>query len=175
MIIIVADSSALISLAMTDIFRFAEDINFKIPNEVYNEISLIKHYKDEDGYNANKIIRNLKEWNIEVLHIKNKIKLNNLIKDPLIDKGEAESLILALENNIERLITDDLKSIYALNKYSEGKVKIRSSILIPAILNFSNKISRKQAKQAIIQIAKYRKWNKSLFKESLELLNKYKK
>ena len=54
MIIIVADSSALISLAMTDIFRFMENINFKISKEVYNELNLIKHYKDKDGYNANR-------------------------------------------------------------------------------------------------------------------------
>lgn len=173
--IIVADSSALISLAMTDMFRFIGGINFKIAREVYNELNLIKNYKDRDGYNANRVIRNLREWNIEVLNIKNKEKLNNLIKDPMIDKGEAESLVLALENNIEWLITDDIKSIHILDRYSDEKVKIRSSILIPVILNISGKISRKQARQAIIEIGKYRKWNESLFRGSLELLDKCKK
>jgi len=171
--IIVADSSALISLAITDIFRFAKNINFKIAREVYNELNLIKNYRDKDGYNANKVIRNLKEWNIEILNIKNKVMLNNLIRDPMIDKGEAESLILALENNIEWLITDDLKSISVLDKYNEGKVKVRSSILIPVLLNSSGKISRKQARQSVIRIGKYRKWNESLFKESLELIDKF--
>lgn len=175
MIVIVADSSALISLAMVNIFRFTEGINFKIAGEVYNELNLIKNYKDRDGYNANRIIRNLKDWCIEVFNIENKQKLNNLIKDPLIDKGEAESLILALEKNIDTLITDDLKSIRVLDKYTNGKVKIRSSILIPAILNFSGRISRNQAKKFIIQIAKYRKWNESLFRESLDFLDKTKR
>lgn len=101
--------------------------------------------------------------------------MNDLIKDPLIDKGEAEALILALENNISWLITDDLKSIQILNTCNESRVKIRSSILIPVILKFSGKIPKRQAKQAIIQIAKHQKWNQALFRESLELLDKFKK
>lgn len=175
MIFIVADSSALISLAVTDIFRFTQTIEFKIAKEVYNELNLIKNYRDKDGYNASRIIKNFKDWNIEVLNIKDKQKLNELLKDPLIDKGEAESLLLALERRIEDLITDDLKSIRVLNKYNQNKVYISSSVIIPIILYKSGKISRRQAKQAIIQIAKYRKWNESLFKESLELLDKVKK
>ena len=173
MIIVVADSAALISLAMTNIFHLIESIEFKIPREVYNELSLMKNYKNKDGYNANNVIKNLDNWNIEVLNIKDKKRLSRLIKEPLIDKGEAESLILALENNIERLITDDLKSIKVLDKHGNGKVKIRSSILIPAILFFSGKISRKQARKAVIQIAKYREWNESLFKESLIMIDKF--
>lgn len=172
--IIVADTSALISLAITDMFRFVDGIDFKITKEVHNELNLIKNYRDKDGYNASRVIRNLKEWNIGVLNIKDKAKLNDLIKDPVIDKGEAESLILALENKIEWLITDDLKSIKILDKHSDGKVKIRLSILIPIALYNAEKISRKQAKQAVIQIGKYRKWNEELFKESLELIDKQK-
>lgn len=173
--IIVADTSALISLAVTDMFKFIEGIDFKISREVHNELNLIKDYRDKDGYNANRVIMNLKEWNIEILNIKDKAKLKDLIKDPVIDKGEAESLILALENEIEWLITDDLKSIQILDKHSDGKVKIRSSILIPIALYNADKIKRKQAKQAVIQIGKYRKWNEELFRESLELVDKNKK
>ena len=172
MIFIVADTSALISLSVTDIFRFTQEIEFKIAKKVYNELNLIKNYRDKDGINASKIIRNLKDWNIEVLNIKNKQKLNELLKNPLIDEGEGESLILALEREIDDLITDDLKSIHILNKYNQNKVYISSSVVIPALLYKSGKLSRSQARQIIIQIGKYRKWNESLFKESLELLDK---
>jgi predicted nucleic acid-binding protein len=171
MIIIVADSSALISLAVTDIFRFTKDIEFKIAREVYNELILIKVYKDKDGYNADKIIKNLNNWNIEILNIKDKRKLNALLKDPLVDKGEAESLVLALENAIEDLVTDDIRSIQALNKHSQDKVYINTSAIIPIILYASGKISKKQARQAIVQIFKYRKWNKNLFEEVINRLN----
>jgi len=170
--IIVADTSALISLAVTDMFSFTQDIEFKIPKEVHNELNLIKHYRDKDGSNAAKIIRNLDKWGIEVINIKDKQKLNSLIKDPIIDKGEAESLVLALENKIEWLITDDLKSIQVLDMHNDGNVKIRSSILIPVTLYNADKIKRKQAKQAVIQIGKYRKWNEELFRESLDLVDK---
>lgn len=175
MIFIVDDTSALISLAITDIFTFTQDFEFKIPKEVHNELNLMKHYRDKDGSNAARIIKNLDKWNIGVLNIKDKQKLNTLLKDPLIDKGEAESLILALEQEIEDLISDDLKSINVLNKHNENKINISSSVLIPTILHNANKITRKQAKQAVIQIGKYRKWNEELFKESLELIDKTKK
>ncbi|MBW2989510.1 hypothetical protein KY358_04295 [Candidatus Woesearchaeota archaeon] len=170
MIFIVADTSALISLSITGIFGFAQDIEFKIAKEAYNELNLIKNYRDKDGYNASRVLRSLKEWSIEVLNIQNKQKLNELLKDPLIDKGEAESLILALERKIEDLITDDLKSIKALNKHSQGRVYISSSVVIPSLLYKSGRISRKQAKEAIIQIGKYRKWDEVLFRDSLDIL-----
>ena len=69
------------------------------------------------------------------------------------------------------MITDDLKSIPSLREFSSGKVKIRSSILIPFILLSSKEISKKKAKQIVTQISKQRKWDETLFRRSLELLD----
>jgi len=164
--VIVADTSALISLAISDIFKYSKLIYFKIPKEVYRELNLIKHYKDKDGNNAKRILKNLKAWNIEVLNVIEKQLFNN----PLIDPGEAECLNLALENNISKIITDDMKSIPGLNDLSENRVSIYTSILIPAILYSAGVLSKKKVKQIIIQISKHRQWNDKLFRESMEFL-----
>ena len=98
--IIVADSSPLISLAILSklelLIKLFDDIF--IPEAVFAEITKAdKPYSD--------ILT--KFANTKVKSIKNKIALSILSHD--LDKGESEAIVLALENNIENILMDEQK------------------------------------------------------------------
>lgn len=98
--IIVADSSPLITLALIDKLEILE-LLFKeviISEAVYEEIS------KKDKPKSVKLGEYFKN-NVKIVN--NKIAVNILKQD--IDLGEAESIILALELKIEDILIDDLK------------------------------------------------------------------
>lgn len=98
--IIIADSSPLITLAIIDKLEILE-LLFKeviISKGVYEEI--IKKNKPKSEKLRQYFMNNVKEVN-------NKIAVNILKQD--IDLGEAESIILALELQVEDILIDDLK------------------------------------------------------------------
>lgn len=98
--IIVSDSSPLISFSLISKLDLITKIfsNIYIPDAVYNEITIPdKPYSqvlNEFAYG-------------KVKSVQNKLTVSVLSKD--IDKGEAEAIVLALENNIKRIIIDEHK------------------------------------------------------------------
>ena len=98
--IIVADSSPLISLAIIKQLNLLDKLFDKIciPNAVYNEISI-----SEKPYSE--ILKKFSEKKIK--KVKNRIALSILSKE--LDLGESEAIVLALENNIENILMDEQK------------------------------------------------------------------
>ncbi len=104
--IIVADSSPLISLAIIDKLDLLEKIYEKIivSEAVFKEISI------ENKPQKEKLIDFLEN---RVNKVNNNVAVSILNKD--IDIGEAESIVLALEQGIKLILIDDLKG----RKYAE--------------------------------------------------------
>jgi predicted nucleic acid-binding protein len=98
--IIVADSSPLISLAILSKLDLLTSLFDKIyiPKAVFSEISI------EDKPFSN-LFGRLK--NIRIMDVNNKIALTILSKD--LDLGESEAIVLAMENKIGNILMDEQK------------------------------------------------------------------
>ncbi|MBN2835508.1 MAG: DUF3368 domain-containing protein [Candidatus Delongbacteria bacterium] len=98
--LIVADSSPLISLAIIERLGLIKELftEFFVPEEVYQELTL-----RNKAYNE--LFVSFLSHHTKKVH--NPMALTGL--DMVIDKGEAEAIILALENKIPNILIDDLK------------------------------------------------------------------
>jgi len=98
--IIVADSSPLISFAILDKLELLDKIfdDIKIPESVYDEIT-----QNDKPYS-----KELKEFAInKTKKVKNKLAVQILQKD--LDLGESEAIVLAKENKIKDILIDEYK------------------------------------------------------------------
>lgn len=104
---IVADSSPLICFAILDKLPLLDSVSGKVivPEAVYNELAV-----PEKPY-AETLSVYLKD---KVKNVSNILAVNMLCHE--IDRGEAEAIVLALEQNIKRIIIDDSKGRRAARK-----------------------------------------------------------
>ncbi|MCC7201627.1 MAG: hypothetical protein IT393_03035 [Nitrospirae bacterium] len=107
---IVFDASALILLARIEILElFLSNFQGKvlIPYSVKSEVLM----KDKGGMPLiEELIRSKK---IQVLSIKGGIRIEKVMSDFNIGKGEAEAICLALENDVSVVATDDRNAMRA--------------------------------------------------------------
>ena len=98
--IVVADSSPLISLALLSKLNLLTDLfdDIFIPEAVFFEIT-----ETEKPYS--KILAKFGKH--KVRYINNTVALSILSHD--LDRGESEAIVLALENNIEDILIDEYK------------------------------------------------------------------
>jgi len=98
--IIVSDSSPLVGFAILGMLEQLTDIfdDIMVPEAVFFELTVPgkPHYKEIKSFLKNKVVP-----------VKNKIASFMLQKE--VDEGEAEAIILAIENNIEDILIDDYK------------------------------------------------------------------
>jgi predicted nucleic acid-binding protein len=108
--VIILDASTIILLAKIDLLE-AFVLNFSdkvlIPEKVREEV-LVK--KSEETLFIERLIKAKK---IEVKKVKREKLIKRLLNDFNIDLGEAEAIILALENKISIIATDDRNAIRA--------------------------------------------------------------
>lgn len=111
MTIIICDSSLLILLSkleMLDLLIEAFD-NVIIPQAVYSEaVTLGKILKKMDAF---LIEKQVKEKKINLKQIKDKAEKENLIKNFNLHDGEAEAIVLYIEEKADLLGTDDYKTL----------------------------------------------------------------
>lgn len=177
--IVVGDTSALISLAVGGVVQKCLKISrIIIPGFVYTELKDMSKFKDSHGKASKRTIELISKGHIEVMKVRNKSKVEHLISGhSRIDEGEAEALVLALENSIPIMITDDFKSLADLKKVSE-KVEIHLSVYLLSRLVIEKMVSVSQAQSALDKIAKGRTWESAaiyhLAKKYIEELNEEK-
>jgi uncharacterized protein len=98
--IIVSDSSPLVGFAILGMLERLCDIfdDIKVPEAVYHELTVPgrPHYEEIRSFLENKVVP-----------VKNKIA--SLMMQKEVDEGEAEAIILAIENKIEDILIDDFK------------------------------------------------------------------
>ena len=111
MAIVICDSSNLILISKVDLLDLLIEIygEILIPQAVYNES--IKEGKKLKKMDAFLIEKRIDEGKIIVKQIKNFQEKSKLIEDFNIHKGEAEAIILYLEENANLLGTDDYQTI----------------------------------------------------------------
>ena len=157
--IVVGDTSALISLAVGGVLHKCLKISrIVIPRIVQTELKDMSKFKDSHGNASKRTINLISKKHIKVMKVKNLKKVEELISGhSRIDEGEAEALVLAQENSIPIMITDDFKSLADLKKVSE-KVEIHLSIYLLSRLVIEKIVSISQAQSALDKIAKGRTW-----------------
>ena len=157
--IVVGDTSALISLGVGGVLsKCLETSRILIPQKVYNELNDISQSNDIHGKAAQEMIRIISNGDIDVAEVKHIEKIDELVSGySRIDVGEAEALILAQENSITILLTDDFRSLPDLKKVS-GDVEIHLSIYLLARLVLENLITITEAQDALNRISKGRTW-----------------
>ena len=157
--IIIADTSALISLGVGDILSKSLEISkILIPQKVFDELNEISKFDDIHGNAAKETIRYISNGKIEVIEVKQVEKTEELVSGySRINEGEAEALILAQEKSIQILLTDDFRSLPDLKNVSED-VEIHLSIYLLARLVLENQITTAEARDALNRISKGRTW-----------------
>lgn len=106
---IIFDSSTLILLAKTEILElFISNFPSRIliPEKVMSEVAA-------GGEETPLMIRFIEDKRIEVLKVRNDRSQRKLMQDFNIDIGEAEALILALQEGASLIATDDRNAIRA--------------------------------------------------------------
>ena len=157
--IVVGDTSALISLGVGLVLKDCLKISkIVVPKKVQQELDEMSHFNDEDGMAAKGTSDLILKGQIQVLTVKNYQKVQALVSaNTRIDNGEAEALILAQENSIPIVITDDFQGLSKLKEVSEN-VEIHLSIYLLSRLVLENIITIKDAKKSLERIASLRTW-----------------
>jgi len=153
----VIDTCALLTLSVSGFLERYLDFNILIPEEIKRELKDISQYPDSDGMNAKKILGFVPD-KIKVIAIGDESRVQNLLKSSNIDKGEAEVLVLAEEQE-GVAITDDLKCLSDLKENS--KVPVYLSAYLFAGLILRNLATKEEVSNAIESLAKERDWKHS--------------
>lgn len=155
---IVIDTSGLLSLAAGNILELATKFfDFIIPTRVKQEI---------DGIAKNNNFETKLAKNV-LFYINNEIKIIDAYK--ISQQGELECAYLANElDDVEFLITDDIKILEKLGKISKKEVNF--STLIVYSLYLSGKISKEQGWKAIERMGVKRNWKNNIIFDQAKLL-----
>lgn len=154
---LVSNSSPLIALAKIEMLYVLDEV--VIPKVVFDEVT-----KPEKEY-----AKELHEWgNDKVIEVKNRKAVEYL--EMLIDKGEAETVVLAEELNADAVLIDDLKA-RKIAKFRGLKVIGTIGILLNAVdKGFINDI-----KPLLDELIKQKiRISEELYEHALELANERK-
>ena len=170
--VLVGDTPALLSLEMGSILDHSCDLfSYMIPNVVHSELKDISVFNDDHSAASKRILGYIEDDQIRIVNIKNETTVDEMVNDfSTIDRGEAESLVLAQENDIDILITDDLRSLGALKKLSKG-VRIHLSVYVISRIVLSGDIQKRDAFRALNRIASVRSWeNAAIYRKAIEYI-----
>lgn len=170
--VIVSDTSALLSLEMGRVLkRSFETFDYLIPVEVGSEIVDISRFDDPLANAAKNIMDHVKAGYIRECKVKDEGYVKDIVDGfHTIDKGEAESLVLAEENGVEVLITDDLRSLSALRDLSKS-VRIHLSVYVISRMVIGKRITKDEAYRSIERIASVRNWeNAVIFEKAIDYI-----
>ena len=168
--IVVSDASTLILLEkITLLDKLLKNFSFIISSEVYNEAIIKgKKVKSEDSYSIeNKINKNL----IQVKEIKNKKRLNEIIKEFGLGEGEAEAIILFLQENADFLATDDHKAINACKIH---KIPFMTALAFVIECFDIKLIAGNEAKEMIRDLSIYGRYKDELIYKALNIIGEKK-
>jgi predicted nucleic acid-binding protein len=147
---IVADSSALISLGSADSLELTlKEFEIHTTETVIGELEETSEYEDLHERAAEKVLENLEKIEIHEVH-------NQKFQSSRIDKGEGSCITLTQQKEADFLITDDMRALPELQTVSDTKVAI-SPIILKALVK-REVISNSQAKERLEKAAENRDW-----------------
>ena len=146
---IVADTSALISLASIDLLDiFLAEFEVHTTELVLNELENTAGYDDRHGDAAQSVLDNLER--ITTHHT------NGEFQSSRVDRGEGSCALLAKELDADFLITDDLRALPELRTVAESKVAI-SPIVLKALVQ-RGVLTQADALEKLDELAAQRDW-----------------
>lgn len=164
--VIVSDASTLILLEKIALLeKLTKKFRFIIPAEIYDEaVAKGKAIKSNDAYSIeNKINKNL----IRVEKIKDADKLNQIISEFDLARGEAEAIVLFFEQDGYLLASDDHKAINVCKIYKMPFI----TALAFVIKSFNEKVIKiDDAKEMIKLLSIYGRYKDELVYKALNYL-----
>ena len=161
--IVVSDSSPLISLSKIKYFSLLKDLFNKIiiPSAVFQEIVITGEGKP----GAKETNKSLNKW-IKIAKVKDSLAVQVLLSE--LERGEAESIILAKELNADLLLIDDDK---AKTKAKLSGLRVRGTVGI-LVMGYEAGLVR-NLEQSLNELQKKGFWiEEKILKEVTEMVRK---
>ena len=164
--VIISDASTLILLQkITLLNSLLKKFSLIIPNEVYREVVIKgKMVKSEDAYSIeNKINKGL----IKIKKIKNKKRFGEIVNEFGLGEGEAEAIVLFLQENADMVATDDHKAINACKIH---KIPFITALTFTIECFDIKLITKNEAHRMIKDLGIYGRYKNELIYKALETI-----
>lgn len=161
---IVADTSALISLSCGDVLAIClEEFDVHTSNRVLEELESTAAYDDTHGRAATAVTEN-------VDHITVHETTGTVVETSRIDPGEGTCIALCNALDAAFLITDDISALPELERLTEARVAI-SPIVLSALVK-RGRIRADEADKRLERIAEDRDWlGRPIYRRARTLLD----
>jgi len=148
---IVADTSALITLASTDVLKLVlEEFDVHTSKLVIEELEDTAEYNDSHGKAANRVLKHRDRF---TLHEASQTEFQS----SRVDQGEGSCADLARKHEADFLITDDLRALPELQTLSNTQVAI-SPIVLKALVT-GDVLDKEKALEKLDQLAELAQHN----------------
>ena len=161
--IIISDASTLILLEKIALLgKLAGNFEFIIPQEIYGEAVVKgKKIKSEDSYSIeNKINSGV----IKIREVKDRKKVNQIIDEFNLEKGETEAIVLFLQENADILAIDDHKAINVCKIY---KIPFITALTFVITALDAKIIMNNEAKEMVRNLGIYGRYKGELIYKAL--------
>lgn len=166
--VLVSDASSLILLEKIDLLDIlVKKFTIFISEEVYKEV--VVKGKEKNAADAHKIEYKIINKKLNVIKVKSVDKVQKLMSDFGIQKGETEAIILFLEREGKYVLVDDHKAINACKAY---KIPFLTTVNIVLIILKQKMINKKVAENMIKHLAIYGRYKNELIFKALEEVEK---
>lgn len=161
---IVADTSALVSLATVDLLSTTlEEFDVHTTRTVLEELEETAAYDDPHGAAATRVLERVDDLEVHGTD-------DTDLQSSRIDAGEATCLALARDLGAEFLLTDDLRALPELQAVADARVAI-SPILLRALVK-REVLSDADARERLERLARTRDWlGAPIYRRALELFD----
>jgi len=158
---IVADTSALVSLATVELFgTVAVEFDLHTTDTVVGELEDTADYDDRHGDAARTVLDNRDDFESH--------EVTETLESSRIDRGEGGCALLTRDLDAEFLITDDLRALPELQTASDAEVAISPIVLKPLVERQA--IDSEQAVEKLDRLAEQRSWlGQPIYKRAEEL------
>lgn len=147
---IVADTSALISLASCDTLDlFFDEFDVATTKTVVEELEELAEHEDRAAENAGEALGQTRRFTIHDIEAQR-------FQSSRIDEGEGSCVKLSYKTEAKFLITDDLRALPELQTLTETRVAI-SPIVLKSLVQRAS-LEREEALQRLEEAAEKRDW-----------------
>ncbi|MFH1586751.1 MAG: hypothetical protein ABID38_02765 [Candidatus Diapherotrites archaeon] len=156
---IAVDASTLILTAKTELL----DLFLQSTKQAIISEEVEKEATKKESFDAILIRQRIKEKKISVKKAKGKKRVEKLAKDFKMHRGEAETLVLCLENNCRGIATDDYNAMKACTVL---EIKYISTMAILINLVKKKKLNREEAMGKLDLLVKYGRYSKEIIDDA---------
>ena len=161
--IIISDASTLILLQKIILLdKLVKNFEFIISQEIYNEAVIKgKKIKSKDSYS---IESKINSGIIKVKKVKDRKRVNQIIDEFSLEKGETEAIVLFLQENADILAIDDHKAINVCKIY---KIPFITALTFVIAALDAKIIMKNEAKEMVRNLGIYGRYKDELVYKAL--------